>query len=234
VVAIWSGAADALMHLYGLPSDRVEVIPNGVPVAAFTPTPAADRPARRRVLASSIALGLDPDQPLVGYLGALSAEKDPLLAVEAMAHLTDAQLVVAGEGPLADAVRARATAVGRAHVIGAVSDVAGLLAACDALVVPSRSEGIPAVTIEAGLAGLPVVACAVGGLADVVLDGETGRLVADRRPESLAAALREVLDARAGEAMGAAARSRCAERFGLDVVGERWLALLARVGGTVP
>jgi len=233
VVAIWAGAADALMRLYGLPAARVEVIPNGVPVAAFSPTPVAERAARRRALAGSIASGLDPDVSLIGYLGALSEEKDPLLAIDAMAHLTDAQLIVAGEGPLREAVRARADAVGRVHVVGGVDDVAGLLAACDALVVPSRSEGIPAVTIEAGLAGLPVVAAAVGGIPEVVVDGETGRLVADRRPESFAAALRDVLDEATGDAMGAAARSLCEVRFGLDAAAERWRALLERVGGTV-
>jgi glycosyltransferase involved in cell wall biosynthesis len=233
VVAIWPGAADALVRLYRLPTDRVEVIPNGVPVDAFAPTLSSERPARRRALAGSLAPGLDPDLPLVGYVGALSTEKDPLLAVDALSHLPEAQLVVAGAGPLSDVVRARAEASERVHVVGAISDVAPLLAACDALVVSSRSEGIPAVAIEAGLAGLPVVACPVGGLPEVVRDGETGRLVTDRRPESLAVALRDVLDAAANQSMGAAARAHCVSHFGLDVVAERWVQLLARVGGTV-
>ncbi|HVN50701.1 MAG TPA: glycosyltransferase family 4 protein, partial [Acidimicrobiales bacterium] len=115
----------------------------------------------------------------------------------------------------------------------AVDDAAALLAASDALVVPSRTEGIPAVAIEAGMAGLPVVACTVGGLAEVVEDGRTGRLVGDRRPESMAAALAEVLDPSTGEAMGQAARERCVARFALDAVAARWATLLGQVGGTV-
>jgi len=233
VVAIWPGAADALTRLYGVAAGRLEVIPNGVPADAFTPTPIDERPARRRALAASLGVGIDPDRPMVTYLGALSPEKDPLLAVATMDRLPHVQLVVAGTGPLAAEVRVRSREGGDVHVIGAVDDAAALLAASDALVVPSRTEGIPAVAIEAGMAGLPVVACTVGGLAEVVEDGRTGRLVGDRRPESMAAALAEVLDPSTGEAMGQAARERCVARFALDAVAARWATLLGQVGGTV-
>jgi glycosyltransferase involved in cell wall biosynthesis len=235
VVAIWSGAADTLMRLYGLSGGRVEVVPNGVPVDAFTPTPAGSRAEARRALAAALGADIDPDRSLVAFLGALSPEKDPMLAVDAMASVSTAQLVVAGRGPLADelAARAAATGGGRVHVVGSTSDPALLLAASDALVIPSRSEGIPAVAIEAGMAGLPVVATAVGGVAEVVVDGSTGRLVDDRRPEVLAEALREVLEPLAGAVMGRAARERCVARFGLDEVAAMWEPLLARAAGTV-
>ena len=173
--------------------------------------------------------------PLISYLGALSPEKDPLLAVDAMALVPDAQLVVAGGGPLADAVAGRADALGagRVHVVGAVADPAALLAASDALVISSRSEGIPAVAIEAGMAGLPVVATSVGGVAEVVVDGRTGRLVDDRGAAGLAEALRDVLDPASGAAMGQAARARCLAHFSLDGVAAAWEPLLARAAGTV-
>jgi glycosyltransferase involved in cell wall biosynthesis len=235
VVAIWPGAADALMRLYGLSGARVEVVPNGVPADAFTPTPPEGRTEARRALAAALGADLVADQPLVTFLGALSHEKDPALAVDAMAMVSSAQLVVAGGGPLADdlATRARAAGPGRVHVVGPVADPALVLAASDALVLPSRSEGIPAVAIEAGLAGLPVVATAVGGIAEVVVDGTTGRLLDDRRPETMADALREVLDPVVGTAMGRAARERCEARFSIEGLAAVWEPLLVHAAGTV-
>jgi glycosyltransferase involved in cell wall biosynthesis len=234
VVAIWPGAATAFVEDYGVPRERVRVIPNGVPADAFAPIEVGERPAARRALADVLGVSIDPDRPLVAYLGALSDEKHPLLAVEAMTHVPDAQLVLAGDGPLADEVTARAAAVdpGRIAAVGPIAEPAALLAAADALVLPSRSEGIPAVTIEAGLAGLPVVATDVGGVGEVVVDGETGRLVDTMTPTAVGAALRDVLGPD-GAGLGAAARRRCLERFSLDVVAARWEPVLAEVTGTV-
>ncbi len=214
VVAIWPGAADSLMRLYGLPSARVEVIPNGVPADAFSPTPRRRTgPAARARLAAAVGAPIEPDRPLVAYLGALSAEKDPLLAIDAMDECPRPSSSWPAAGPLAGVVMARSRQLdpARVHVIGAVADPASLLAAADALVVPSRSEGIPAVAIEAGLAGLPVVATDVGGIAEVVVDGETGRVVSERRRRrALAAALGEVLDGRVGDDDGRTTRGLAA------------------------
>ncbi len=250
VVAMWPGAAEHLVDLYGVDPDRIEVIPTGVPTAGFVPTPAADRPQARRALSAhlqahtlatgaAVAPAIDPDRPLIAYLGALSGEKDPGLAIEAMVGLADAQLVMAGTGSSRDVLVARAgrMAPGRVHLIGPLREPARLLAAADALVLPSRTEGIPAVAIEAGLCGLAVVARNVGGVAEVVADGETGVLVGERSPDAMAAALASVVGSSAsadhGAALGAAARERCLARFALDVVAERWDELLARVTGTV-
>jgi len=234
VVALWPGAADALRALYDLPPSRVDVIPVGVAAAGFSPTSPGGRPAARRDLAAFLGVDIDADRPLVAYLGALSDEKHPLLAVEAMRDLPDAQLVVAGAGPLAGEVAARAERAGGGRIVpvGSLAEPARLLAAADALVLTSRSEGIPAVTIEAGLAGLPVVSTDVGGVAEVVVDGETGRIVPSFLPRAVAAALREVLGD-AGEAMGQAARVRCLAHFSLDVVARQWLPVLDAASGTV-
>ena len=77
----------------------------------------------------------------------------------------------------------------------------------------------------------------MGGVSEVVIDGETGVLVAERSPEAMAATLASVVGSSAsadhGAALGAAGRDRCLARFALDVVAARWDDLLARVTGTV-
>ena len=195
VVALWPGAADALMRLYGLSGARVEVIPNGVPADAFTPTPPEGRPeARRSAGGGARRRPRCPTEPLVAYLGALSPEKDPALAVEAMAMLPSAQLVVAGRGPLADELRRPGPGGGRGP--GAPGRARspsrpGCWPRPTRSVLPSRTEGIPAVAIEAGLAGLPVVATTVGG--DPRGGGRRRRRACcstTARPEAMAEALR--------------------------------------------
>jgi len=225
VVALWPAAAAVIADRYRIDADRLRVIPTGVPAERFSPTPPADRPARRLAL----DLGLDPDRRTVLLLGALSPEKNPLAAVDAMAALPDTQLLIGGDGPLAEAVaeRARRAAPGRVIRAGAVSDPAALLAAADALVLPSRTEGIPAVAIEAALAGLPVVASRVGGLPEVVVHGETGMLVDGPTPVRLAQALDAALAD--GAALGAAARAHCLGRFALTTVAAQWHELLVEI-----
>jgi glycosyltransferase involved in cell wall biosynthesis len=93
----------------------------------------------------------------------------------------------------------------------------------DGLVAPSHQEPFGTVLAEAMAAGTPVVATRVGGLAEVVADGETGRLVTPGRPDELAAAVLDVLGRRAQ--MGAAARAR-AQRFGADAYADRVEAIL--------
>lgn len=110
----------------------------------------------------------------------------------------------------------------RIRFIGARFDVPDFLRAADLFVHPSRQEGFSNAVLEAMAAGLPVVACAVGGNPEAVVDGVTGRLVPPRDPTALAAAMGEILaDSGKGRSMGEAGRERATERFSLDrMVGE--------------
>lgn len=220
VVALWPGAAAALASKLGVPVGKVSVIPNGVPAGRWRP---AD-PARQA--AAHAELGLDPDRPVVVYVGALTPEKDVGTAVEAVAEVDGCQLVVVGGGPLRDRLEAVAgrLAPGRVRFTGPVPAPQQVLATADLVVLPSRSEGMPAVLIEAGLAGLGAVATEVGGVAEIVVPGSTGELVPPGDPQALGAALRRALGR--AEAYGQAARTRCLELFELEPVADRWSELL--------
>jgi glycosyltransferase involved in cell wall biosynthesis len=97
---------------------------------------------------------------------------------------------------------------------GGISDPRTFLCDADLFVLPSRSEGFSNAIVEAMAAALPVVATDVGGNAEAVLDGVTGRIVQPENSEALAAAMREVLaDPEKAKTMGQAGRQRVADRF---------------------
>jgi glycosyltransferase involved in cell wall biosynthesis len=220
VAALWPGSAAVLTARHGVPADRIRVIPNGVPAERFPVVADADRrPARAR-------FGLPDDDPVIGCIASLTAEKDVGAAIAAVARLVGVHLLVAGAGPERPRLEARAAveAPGLVRFVGPVAGSSDVLAAVDAVVLPSRTEGMPGVLIEAGMSGLPVVATDVGAVAEVVADGETGVLVAPGDVEALAAGLERALAD--GGSMGRAARARCLDRFEIGVVGTQWIALL--------
>ena len=162
---------------------------------------------------------------VVAYVGALSPEKRVGDAIDAVAGLPAAHLVIAGAGPQGDdlATRAERDAPGRTHFLGMVKDTRLVYRAADVVVLPSVTEGIPATLIEAGLSGLPVVATDVGGIRQIVVPGETGFLVTPGDVEGL----RRVIDSAFGSAhFGDAARAHCLERFDLSVIADGWADLL--------
>ena len=121
------------------------------------------------------------DHPRLLFLGRLSPEKGPLELLEAFAQLPHrrARLSVAGQGPLAPALRRRVLELGlqgRVDLLGFVSRVPELLACHDALVMPSVREGMPMAALEARAAGMPVLATRVGALPELIEDGVDGVL----------------------------------------------------------
>jgi glycosyltransferase involved in cell wall biosynthesis len=223
VVALTASAAVVLHDHYRIPVERITVIPRSIDIAGHRPATVDQRRHARA------ALGIPDDADVVVFVGALSPEKDPNLAVRAVAAIDGAHLLVVGGGPLEDAVeREAAETLGtRAHVLGQRSDVGPAYQAADALVLTSHTEGLPGVLIEAALRELPVVTTDVGFVRDLVVDGETGRIVTSRAPEAIATALREVLAAR--ERCGPAARAHSETHFDLDRAVDRWDGLLHRV-----
>ena len=138
-----------------------------------------------------------------------------------LARFPDATLVLAGSGPGLEAARERVAAAGvapRVRILGPRADGAGLLALSDVVVVPSvAAEGLPIVILEAFALGKPVVATRVGGIPEVIQDGETGLLVPPGDPQALADAVSALLaDPARAAAMGARAREAVRTGFSAD------------------
>ena len=133
---------------FGIAADRITVIPSGARASEHRPAV----PERREAARESFGIG---DELTVALVGALSEEKQPGLAVEAIAQIDGAHLLVAGDGPLRTEIATRGItdAPGRVHVLGALADPSPVYDAADVVVLPSRTEGLPGVLIEAGLRG---------------------------------------------------------------------------------
>ncbi|HEY7694383.1 MAG TPA: glycosyltransferase [Gaiellaceae bacterium] len=164
-------------------------------------------PAARQELRAE--WGLSPERPLVACVGRLVPVKNHALALDALARVPEADLVLVGEGPLLEELRARAERNGlRGRVVfaGLRPDARALIGAADAVLLPSRSEGLPLAALETLVAGTPLVATDVRGLRELLTDGADALLVAPDAPEAMAEALRRALfdaDLRASLAEGA-------------------------------
>jgi len=176
----------------------------------------------------------DRARPVVDFVGRIEPRKGPLDLVRAAplirASLPDVRIVLVGDDPY-DSAPEYAAQVRAAEGVEHnpwVPDGATVMRHLDVLVAPSRQEPFGTVLAEAMAAGTPVVATRVGGLAEVVADGVTGRLVTPGDPAELAAAVLEVLAAR--EQMGAAAREH-ARQFGADAYADRVEAILLNAVG---
>jgi glycosyltransferase involved in cell wall biosynthesis len=166
------------------------------------------------------------------------------VAIAAFARLRDrfphARLTVAGDGPERQALERLAIELGardRTEFLGMVPPprVSEVLDAATVVLMPSRFEGLPLVAIEAALAARTVVATPVGGLQEIVVDRETGRLVPADDPAALADAVAELLDQPDQVAgLGARARQRALDRFGLTACVQRYDALYQQLAGSRP
>ena len=194
--------------------ERSVVVHNAVDVGSFT---------RRRHAGGP---------PSIISVGRFAYPKDYATLVQALAAVdADYRASLVGEGPARPAVAAdvRRLLAGHVELLGARRDVPELLASADVFALSSRSEGLPISVLEAMAARLPVVATDVGGMSELVVDGETGFLVPPADPKALAEALeRLLLDTGLRRQFGAAARRRAEQRFDLARFREAHLTLYER------
>jgi teichuronic acid biosynthesis glycosyltransferase TuaC len=177
-----SGAIREDMAALGMPAEKIRVHHTGVDLDAFRPVDRA---------AAKAALGVDG--PLLVTAGALIIRKGQDLAIEALKGIPGATLILVGDGP--DRAQFETLARGqpvRFLGIRAHSELPGLLAAADVMVLPTVSEGLANVWVEALASGTPVVTSDVGGAREVIDRPEYGCLV-PRDPAAIAAAVRDLL-----------------------------------------
>ncbi len=211
------------MRTYGLSPGRVRTLMNATDLAA-EPGGAA---ARERVRHE---LGAGPADLLIGTVGRLDEPKKGLPVFFAAARILARDLprvrfAVVGDGPARAAIEACATREGVSHrtvFAGTRRDIGEVMTALDLFVQPSLWEGFGVTLLEAMAAGRPVVASRVGGMPEVVRDGETGLLVPPGDPVALASACAALLRDRDRAArLGCAGRDRVVAEFGIDrLVGE--------------
>jgi glycosyltransferase involved in cell wall biosynthesis len=204
-----------LVHERGYPDNKIRIIYNGVDAALFDGEAGATTPA---------GFGIDPGDPVVGILGSLRPEKDHAtflraarLVIDEMPHV---RFMVVGDGACRARLEALCSELGitpNVHFVGARDDVGRMLCAMDVFAMTSVTECLPMALLEAMACARPAVCTAVGGVVEVVVDGETGYLVPPEDPPRLAAGLMMLLsDPQTARRMGAAGRHRVEAEFSLD------------------
>ena len=205
---------------------RATAIGNGRDPALFRP----DAAARTRIRAS---LGVPPNRPVIVTVSRLVRHKGYPELLRAMRDVPEAELWIVGarletdRGEDLEQALAEAESRGNVRRLGYRTDIPAILAAADIFALPSHFEGLPMSVIEAMLCGLPVVATAIRGPREQVVDGTTGLLVPPATVAPLAAALnRLVADPALRRAMGEAGRARAVDRYDEARVIGRTLDLL--------
>jgi glycosyltransferase involved in cell wall biosynthesis len=216
-IAVSGSVAKFATGAYDLPASRLTVLHNGIDLARLRLPDAADRVAQRA------RLGIPATARVIAVVGRLVPNKRQTLLIGLMPAvlqaIPDAVLLVVGDGPLREACESEVRRLGlerAVRLLGQRPDVPDLLAAADMLALPSVSEGLPYALLEAAALALPAVACAIGGVPEIVADGVTGLLVPpDDAPGFARAVVRVLGDPVLARRLGTAARQR-ARRFDLD------------------
>lgn len=217
VVPVSEDCAREALSSEGVSPRKIRVIHNGVDVETLTPGDRFTRAPGSRAVS----------------VGRLAEVKDYPTLLRAARQVSDAlpafRLDLVGDGPeraSLERLRSELDLDRQVTLLGERHDVPMRLQAADVFVLSSTSEGLSLGLLEALAAGLPIVATQVGGNAEIVTDGETGRLVPPENPGALAAALLDLLtDPARLSAMGRAARHRAEERFDLSKVVARYESL---------
>ncbi len=199
-----------LVVSWGVPLERVDVLPNPAPRAADAVPFDAGAP------------------PVLAFAGRLTVQKDLDVALAGMRELPGVRLLIAGEGP--EAARLAAQAPASVEFLGPLlrPEVLGLLRAADAAILTSAWENFPHAVVEALAVGTPVIATRTGGVAEIVRDEENGLLVEPGDPAAFAAAVRRYLDDGGLRERLCAAAAPSVARFDADVVYGRLEQILER------
>ena len=222
----------------GLPGAKVRLLPNGVDVNRCRP---ADPAGRARIRREAFGPSRDTagDGPVVGTVGRLWPQKDPLAFVAAAdavsRRVPGVRFVMIGDGELraeVEAELARRGLTGRVRLLGWRDDARRLIGGFDLFLSTSRYEGMPLVVLESLAAAVPVVAPAIAGMSDCVADGTDGVLYPPGDTDAAADAVADLLeDHDRRRALGAAGRAKVERAFDVDQRVRRIEALYAELLG---
>ena len=227
-IAVSKDLQNYLIRGIGVSSSRITQIYNGVDTERFAPVKA--KPAR--VLPESF---YGDDKVVIGTVGRLQPIKDQVTLVRAFAHALEqqpslrafARLAIVGSGPSHDALLACVREQCLSDLVwmpGARDDVAQVLQCLDVFVLPSLNEGISNTILEAMASGLPIVATAVGGNLELVVEGVNGRLVPSRDPAALGQELtRYLLEPELRRRHANASRKRATDHFSIEAMVNAYL-----------
>jgi glycosyltransferase involved in cell wall biosynthesis len=243
ITAVSQGVRESLRVVEGFDAGSIEIVYNGIELARYAAVSRLE--ARRR-------LGLAEDAPAVGTIGRLDPIKNYPLLLEAfrrlLPRLPRASLLFVGDGPERARLEQLARGLGldgRVRFLGRRFDVDAILPGFDVFALSSFSEGLPMTLIEAMAARVAVLSVAVGGIAEMVRDGQDALLLSGvppelHTPEQLAAgeyparyseALARLLeDAALRERLSSSALERARRLFSLDAICERYIRLYGEVG----
>ena len=234
IIAVSNGMRSDVLNTYpAIPAGRVRVIRNGIDTAEYAPDPRTDVLER---------YGVDPARPSVIFVGRITRQKGVPVLLHAAAGLDPAaQLVLCAgqpdtpelaaevEGLVADLRAARSGVIWIPEMLPKHA-VIQLLSHATVFACPSLYEPLGIVNLEAMACGTAVVGSAVGGIPEVVSDGETGLLVPPDDPAALAVALNTLVgDAERAAAMGRLGRERAVAEFGWKAVAAQTAALYAEL-----
>ena len=234
-IAISEAVHQFVLRTEGAPPQKLCTIHYGLDPQTVSAPP----DARARLRAE---LGLPEDTLLIGSVCRLIRQKGLVYGLRGFAKVAEAfpsaHYVLAGRGPLQQALQAEAHTLGvgeRVHFLGWREDAHAVMAALDVLLAPSLWEGFGLIFLEAMALGVPIVATRVSAIPEVVADGETGWLVPPRNPAAIAEALRAALSAPAERrARGQAGRHRLEARFTVRRMVERTLTLYRNLDAPEP
>jgi glycosyltransferase involved in cell wall biosynthesis len=206
------------MIRWGIPAEKVCVVPNGIELGPFEIPEKRDEVCRQ--------LSLDPDRPVIMQVGRLSPQKDPEMFLRGAHYIlrdcSDAQLVWIGDGPLYQLVQSSVSGSksrDNIRLVGRMDRAYRFMAAADVVTLTSQWEGLPYSILEAMACSKPVVSTAVNGCQEIVVDGETGYLVeAGNALEWAKRVLQLVGDPQLSQSMGTAGRLRVEAKYSLSAM----------------
>ncbi len=228
VVCVSAAQADKVLAS-GVSSSKVSVIRNAIRPEQFAEVDSA-------ALTELQGGFVDRPAKIVGAAGRLSPEKGFNVLIEAVPHVLksrpDVGFALFGDGPERAALTKRVTELGLERQVvffGFRTDVGRFLPHFDVLALPSFTEGLPVVALEACVSAVPVVATAVGGTPEVIEDRVTGLLVPPGDPPALARGLLEALDGEAGQIFAQRARERVLNEFTFSQQASAYAELIERL-----